>query len=90
MAPNDYQQTVNTGGELEKKYMNNGEWSVLSYEEKALQGFEKFLIYFPDKMINDNCTYPVIILSNGTGASMSIGCNKMNKQKKQFGEKMLK
>lgn len=70
--------------------MNNGECSVLLYEEKVLQSFEKFLIYFPDKMINDNCIYPVIILSNGTGASMSIGCNKMKKQEKQFGEKMLK
>lgn len=70
-ASKGYQKTVETGGDIEKKYMASGEFKVSSYEESALQGFGKYLIYYPSNLNESNHTYPVIVLSNGTGVPMS-------------------
>ncbi len=70
-APKDYQKTAETGGDIEAKYMANGKYEVKSYEEAALQGFGKYLIYYPSDLDSSDRTYPVIVLSNGTGVPMS-------------------
>ncbi len=70
-APTNYQQTVATGGALEQKYMGNGAYDVDHYEEAALQGFGKYLIYYPAELVGSNRVYPVIVLCNGTGVPMS-------------------
>lgn len=70
-APENYQETVETGGGLEQKYMKNGAYGVSVYEEAALQGFSKYIIYYPEQLTQEHDTYPVIVLCNGTGVPLS-------------------
>lgn len=70
-APKDYQKTVKTGGEIEATYMANGEHEVSTYEQTVLQGFGKYTICYPNDLTSGNNTYPVIVMSNGTGVPMS-------------------
>ena len=39
-APAGYQQSAETGGEIETKYMADGSFEVSDYEEPALQVFK--------------------------------------------------
>lgn len=70
-VPTNYQDTVQMGGELEKKYMTKGDSEVTHYEQAVLQGFSKYTICYPSQLAEENGTYPVIVLCNGTGVPMS-------------------
>ena len=70
-APTDYQQSVETGGEIEAKYMSNGEFEVSIYEEQALQVFKKYVIYYPAELETSDKQYPVIVICNGSGTPIS-------------------
>ncbi len=70
-APKDYNETVATGGAIEKKYMANGNYEVEHFEEITLQGFSKYIYYYPKNLESDNEIYPVIVLVNGSGTPMS-------------------
>lgn len=70
-APADYQQTVQTGGEIERTYMGNGPFEVSIYEETVLQTFGKFVVYYPSKLQTGSEKYPVIIMCNGSGTPIS-------------------
>lgn len=49
-APTDYQQTVQTGGEIEARYMANGSYEVSMREDTVLQEFGKFVVYYPSAL----------------------------------------
>lgn len=70
-APTDYQQTVQTGGDIEKKYMANGPYKVSSCENAVLQEFKKIIVYYPSELETSNEKYPVIVMCNGSGTPMS-------------------
>lgn len=70
-APKNYQSTVQTGGDIEKKYMANGTYEVSILENAVLQEFGKFIVYYPKELENENKKYPVIVLCNGSGTPMS-------------------
>ena len=70
-APTDYQEQVQTGGPIEKSYMSSGPYAVSSCEESVLQGFSKYIIYYPAEMADRDRTYPVIVISNGSGTPLS-------------------
>lgn len=70
-APTDYQQTVQTGGDIEKKYMENGPYEVSVQEQPVLQEFGKFVVYYPSELESGNKKYPVIVMCNGSGTPMS-------------------
>lgn len=70
-APSDYQKTVKTGGEIEGAYMKNGEYEVSVYEEPALQGFGKYITYYPTELTSSDKKYPVIVICNGSGTPIS-------------------
>lgn len=70
-APADYQTKVQTGGSLEAKYMADGPYRTESYEEKALQEFEKYQVFYPADLISTDRKWPVIVLCNGTGTPLS-------------------
>lgn len=67
----DYNENVETGGSIEAKYIGNGTYDVSYYEEPALQGFEKYEIYYPTELENSDNKYPVIVFVNGSGAKVS-------------------
>lgn len=70
-APTDYQQTVQTGGDIEKKYMENGPYEISVHEQPVLQEFGKFVVYYPSELETGNEQYPVIVMCNGSGTPMS-------------------
>ena len=71
VAPTDYQQRVETGGEIEAKYMANGSFEVSVYEEPVLQVFKKYVIYYPAELETSDKQYPVIVICNGSGTPIS-------------------
>lgn len=70
-APADYQQTVQTGGDIEKKYMADGPCKVSMHEDAVLQEFGKFIVYYPSEMETSAKKYPVIVVCNGSGTPLS-------------------
>lgn len=70
-VPGDYQSKIETGGEIEAKYMSNGNYAVSVYEETVWQGFSKYTIYYPTELESTNKKYPVIVISNGSGTPLS-------------------
>lgn len=62
-----YWQKIQTGGEIEAEYLENGPCETSYYEEKALQVFEKYEIWYPSGLKELNKKYPVIVVNNGTG-----------------------
>lgn len=70
-VPKDYQVTTETGAEIEKKYMANGNYEVAKKEQGTLLSFEKFLIFYPKELETSNKKYPVIVIQNGSGTPLS-------------------
>lgn len=70
-APTDYQQTVQTGGEIEARYMANGSCEVSMREDAVLQEFGKYIVYYPSDLETSDEKYPVIVLCNGSGTPVS-------------------
>lgn len=70
-APADYQQRVQTGGDIEKKYMENGSYEVATHENAVLQEFKKFIVYYPSALETGQDKYPVIVICNGSGTPVS-------------------
>ena len=63
----DYIKKIETGGDIEAKYLSDGTYEVSYYEETAMQAFEKYEIYYPKELETENKIYPVIVVCNGTG-----------------------
>lgn len=71
VAPTDYTQKVETGGEIEAKYMANGAYEVSYFEEPVLQGFGKYVLYYPTELESTDKTWPVVVVANGSGCKAS-------------------
>ena len=67
-VPNDYETTVETGGDIEAKYISHGKYEV-SYKEEKADGevFKKYEVYYPSNLEKENKKYPLIVLANGSG-----------------------
>lgn len=63
----DYYKKIETGGDIEAKYLADGAYEVSYYEEAAMQVFEKYEIYYPRELETESKAYPVIVVCNGTG-----------------------
>ncbi|MGN1382779.1 MAG: hypothetical protein ACI4W2_08190 [Eubacterium sp.] len=70
-APSNYQRTVKTGGEIEAAYMKDGPYQVSKHEQRALQSFGKFIVYYPSALASSGRKWPVIVLCNGSGTPLS-------------------
>lgn len=70
-VPKDYTETVETGGDIETKYIKMGNYEVSSIEETIMHGFQKYIIYYPSELNNSNKKYPVVVFVNGSGAKVS-------------------
>ena len=70
-VPNDYTATVQTGGDIEAKYLAMGEYDVSYLEMGGLHDFKKYEIYYPSNIASMAKKLPVVIFSNGTGVPAS-------------------
>ncbi len=67
----NYTKKVSTGGEIEKKYLNNGEYDVGYFEKRTLQSFKKYEVYYPMKDGKVEDLTPAVVICNGTGVKAS-------------------
>ena len=67
MVPNDYTQTVATGGDIEAKYLAMGNYEVKYKEEKTTEVLKKYEVYYPEELEQSERKYPVVVFVNGTG-----------------------
>lgn len=70
-VPNNYTKTVDTGGEIEAKYLAMGVHEVKHAEAEAPGEWKKFEVYYPAELEQDKDTYPVVVFANGTGVAAS-------------------
>lgn len=62
-----FAENIETGGELEKKYIQNGKYEISVKKVKADKPIKKYTIYYPTEMKTENKKYPMVLLVNGTG-----------------------
>lgn len=70
-VPENYTSTVQTGGELEAKYLAMGQHEVEYQESAAMMSFEKFEVFYPADMAQMSEPLPVVIFVNGSGTGGS-------------------
>ncbi|HIZ41970.1 MAG TPA: hypothetical protein H9811_05335, partial [Candidatus Gemmiger excrementigallinarum] len=71
-APEDYTQTVETGGPIEAKYMAMGGYEVEKLEVPAPEeDWGTFVAYYPAGLAESGGQYPVVVMVNGTGVGAS-------------------
>lgn len=70
-VPKNYSEKIETGENIEAKYVKNGKYEISYYKEPALQGFGKYEIYYPSELQNSSKKYPVVVFVNGSGARVS-------------------
>lgn len=70
-VPNDYTRTVETGGELEAKYLAMGAHEVKFTEAEAPGDWKKFEAFYPADLETGEDAYPVVVFANGTGVFAS-------------------
>ena len=66
-VPEDYTETVKTGGTLEAKYIAMGKHEVSYIENGAMMSFKKYEIFYPSDIDRMRGSFPVVIFVNGTG-----------------------
>ena len=69
-VPENYTDTVKTGGEIEEKYLAMGSYEVEHLESATVSSLEKFEVYYPKDIYNLG-KVPVVIFLNGTGTPAS-------------------
>lgn len=73
-VPSRY-ETGKTGGDREKKYLAHGSHAVSHISVRAMQGFHSYEIWYPDDLSSSDKTWPVIVVSNGTGVKAKKAAN---------------
>ena len=84
-VPENYTETVKTGGEIEAKYLAIGSYEVEHLESTTVSSLEKFDVYYPkdiDKMgKNRNSRFQI---SGASGTSGVMGIHNDCKRRKQL------
>lgn len=70
-VPSNYMKNVETGGELEAKYLAMGQYEVKYTEADAPEDWGKFITYYPAGMETESKAYPAVVMVNGTGVYAS-------------------
>ena len=70
-VPKDYKSRVKTGGGVEERYLQSGEYEVAYLECPVMQNFKKYEFYYPAEPAKTDKKYPVVIFCNGTGVPAS-------------------
>lgn len=73
MAPDNYFTMVETGGDIEEKYLEMGQYEVKCFEVDYVESedINKIKIYYPANLETEDAKYPVVMFVNGTGVGAS-------------------
>ncbi len=70
-VPDDYRETVETGGTIESEYLKDGTYGHGYFEQTADEDFKKYEVWYPDGLTDSDDKYPAIVVLNGTGVRAS-------------------
>ena len=70
-VPNNYTQTVETGGALEAKYLAMGPYKVEQVTAEAPEDWKEFVAYYPADLEGSGEQWPAVVFVNGTGVYAS-------------------
>ena len=62
-----YNKEIETGGEIEAKYLLGGDLKVKKTTFKEEDPIKKVSVFYPEEMETSNQVYPMILVMNGTG-----------------------
>lgn len=62
-----FRDKIETGGEIEAKYLQDGSYEVEKTTAKAEKPINKYTIYYPEELENSSKKYPMVLVINGTG-----------------------
>jgi dienelactone hydrolase len=66
-----YNQKIETGGELEKKYLLGGDLKIKKTTYQDEDPIKTISVFYPEELENSNKKYPMILVMNGTGGKAS-------------------
>ena len=66
-VPNDYTETVETGGALEAKDLAMGPYEVKQVKAEAPEDWKEFVAYYPAQLEDSGDQWPAVVFVNGTG-----------------------
>lgn len=70
-APGDYTTSTKTGGDVETTFLAAGQHEVAYKAADVPESFKRYEVWYPVDIAEDDDTYPVVIISNGTGVPAS-------------------
>ncbi len=70
-VPNNYTETVETGGALEAKYLAMGPYEVKQVKAEAPEDWKEFVAYYPAQLEDSGDQWPAVVFVNGTGVYAS-------------------
>ena len=70
-VPNNYTETVETGGALEAKYLAMGPYEVRQTTAEAPEDWKQFTAYYPAELADSGEQWPAVVFVNGTGVYAS-------------------
>ena len=53
-VPKNYTEQVKTGGDIEKKYLQMGQYEVSYMENNVMQSYKKYEIWYPSEITNSD------------------------------------
>ena len=70
-VPNNYTETVETGGAIEAKYLAMGPYEVEQVKAEAPEDWKEFAAYYPAELEGSEEQWPAVVFVNGTGVYAS-------------------
>ena len=70
-VPNNYTETVETGGALEAKYLAMGPYEVERVTAEAPEDWKQFVAWYPAELADSGEQWPAVVFVNGTGVYAS-------------------
>ena len=70
-VPNNYTETVETGGALEAKYLAMGPYGVERVTAEAPGDWKEFVAWYPAELAGSGERWPAVVFVNGTGVFAS-------------------
>ena len=64
---NGYNKKIETGGEIEYQYLQNGKYETAHLTVKTEKPMKKYTIYYPTELESNDKKYQVVFIVNGTG-----------------------
>lgn len=67
-----YNKKIETGGDIEYKYLQSGKYETTYTTEKAEKPMKKYTIYYPSELESNDKEYPLVFITNGTGGKATM------------------